>query len=157
MLLFRTHFIHPKKMPSTMSCSMGNLLLLNIRLYSCIIYYQIKIYSSSSSRIYARFEVAIEETILFFKADLLTFSLYLLILIQLFNAFLFTVLLFLFQFKNTYLLLIVVLQYMLQIQKVLNFNFVPPKVNTDYIRQAQVLNIDNLRKIILLMNFLMKT
>jgi len=32
-----------------------------------------------------------------------------------------------------------------------NFNFILPKVNTDYIRQAQVLNIDNLRKIILLM------
>ena len=26
-----------------------------------------------------------------------------------------------------------------------NFNFILPKVNTDYIRQAQVLNIDNLR------------
>jgi len=25
-----------------------------------------------------------------------------------------------------------------------NFNFILPKVNTDYIRQAQVLNIDNL-------------
>jgi len=25
------------------------------------------------------------------------------------------------------------------------FNFILPKVNTDYIRQAQVLNIDNLR------------
>jgi len=24
-----------------------------------------------------------------------------------------------------------------------NFNFILPKVNTDYIRQAQVLNIDN--------------
>jgi len=34
-----------------------------------------------------------------------------------------------------------------------NFNFILPKVNTDYIRQAQVLNNDNLRKIILLMNF----
>ena len=31
-----------------------------------------------------------------------------------------------------------------------NFNFILPKVNTDYIRQAQVLNNDNLRKIILL-------
>jgi len=31
----------------------------------------------------------------------------------------------------------------------INFNFLLPKVNTDYIRQAQVLNIDNLRKIIL--------
>jgi len=29
-----------------------------------------------------------------------------------------------------------------------NFNFILPKVNTDYIRQAQVLNIDNLRLII---------
>ena len=38
-----------------------------------------------------------------------------------------------------------------------NFNFILPKVNTDYKRQAQVLNIDNLRKIILLMKFLMKT
>ena len=26
-----------------------------------------------------------------------------------------------------------------------NFNFILPKVNTDYIRQAQVLNIDKLR------------
>ena len=32
-----------------------------------------------------------------------------------------------------------------------NFNFILPKVNTDYIRQAQVLNNDNLREIILLM------
>ena len=40
---------------------------------------------------------------------------------------------------------------------ILNFNFILPKVNTDYIRQAQVLNNDNLRKIILLMKFLMKT
>ena len=31
-----------------------------------------------------------------------------------------------------------------------NFNFILPKVNTDYIRQAQVLNIDNLRLIIYL-------
>jgi len=38
-----------------------------------------------------------------------------------------------------------------------NFNFILPKVNTDYIRQAQVLNIDNLIKIILLMKCLMKT
>jgi len=30
------------------------------------------------------------------------------------------------------------------------FNFILPKVNTDYIRQAQVLNIDNLRLIIYL-------
>ena len=29
-----------------------------------------------------------------------------------------------------------------------NFNFILPKVNTDYIRQAQVLNIDNLLLII---------
>jgi len=35
-----------------------------------------------------------------------------------------------------------------------NFNFILPKVNTDYIRQAQVLNIYNLRKIILHMKFL---
>ena len=27
----------------------------------------------------------------------------------------------------------------------MNFNFILPKVITDYIRQAQVLNIDNLR------------
>jgi len=38
----------------------------------------------------------------------------------------------------------------------INFNFILPRVNTDYIRQAQVLNIDNLRIIILLMKFLMK-
>jgi len=31
-----------------------------------------------------------------------------------------------------------------------NFNFILPKVNADYIRQAQVLNIDNLRLIIYL-------
>jgi len=31
-----------------------------------------------------------------------------------------------------------------------NFNFILPKVKTDYIRQAQVLNIDNLRLIIYL-------
>ena len=31
-----------------------------------------------------------------------------------------------------------------------NFNFILPKVNTDYIRQAQVLNIDILRLIIYL-------
>jgi len=37
-----------------------------------------------------------------------------------------------------------------------NFNFILPKVNTDYIRHAHVLNIDNLRMIILLMKFLMK-
>jgi len=73
MLLFRTHFIHPKKMPSTMSCSMGNLLLLNIRLYSCIIYYQIKVYLSCSSRLTARFKVAIEETILFLRQIYLFF------------------------------------------------------------------------------------
>jgi len=29
----------------------------------------------------------------------------------------------------------------------INFNFILLKVNTDYIRQAQVLNIDNLRLI----------
>ena len=34
-----------------------------------------------------------------------------------------------------------------------NFNFILPKVNTDYIRQAQVLNIDSLRLIIYLRNF----
>jgi len=34
-----------------------------------------------------------------------------------------------------------------------NFNFVLPNVNTDYIRQAQVLNIDNLRLIIYLWKF----
>ena len=32
-------------------------------------------------------------------------------------------------------------------RKDFNFNFILPKVNTDYIRQAQVLNIDNLRLI----------
>ena len=32
------------------------------------------------------------------------------------------------------------------------FNFILPKVNTDYIRQAQVLNIDNLRLIVCLWN-----
>jgi len=31
-----------------------------------------------------------------------------------------------------------------------HFNFILPKVNTDYIRQAQVLNIDNLRLIVYL-------
>jgi len=34
-----------------------------------------------------------------------------------------------------------------------NFNFILPKVNTDYIRQAQVLNIDNLRLITYLWKF----
>ena len=34
-----------------------------------------------------------------------------------------------------------------------NFNFILPNINTDYIRQAQVLNIDNLRLIIYLRNF----
>ena len=34
-----------------------------------------------------------------------------------------------------------------------NFNFILPKVNTDYIRQAQVLNIDKLRLIINLRKF----
>ena len=29
--------------------------------------------------------------------------------------------------------------------EIFNFNVILPKVNTDYIRQAQVLNIDNLR------------
>ena len=43
------------------------------------------------------------------------------------------------------------------INEYFNFNFILPKVNTDYIRQATVLNIDNLRKIILLMKNLMKT
>jgi len=38
-----------------------------------------------------------------------------------------------------------------------NFNFILPKVNTDYIRQAQVLNIYNLRMIMLHIYFLMKT
>ena len=34
-----------------------------------------------------------------------------------------------------------------------NFNFILPKVNTDYMRQAQVLNIDKLRLIINLRKF----
>ena len=34
-----------------------------------------------------------------------------------------------------------------------NFNFILPKVNTDYIRQAQVMNIDNLRLKIYLWKF----
>jgi len=34
-----------------------------------------------------------------------------------------------------------------------NFNFIVPKVSTDYIRQTQVLNIDNLRLIIYLWKF----
>ena len=34
-----------------------------------------------------------------------------------------------------------------------NFNFILPKVNTDYMRQAQVLNIDNLKLIIYLCKF----
>ena len=41
-----------------------------------------------------------------------------------------------------------------------NFNFIQPKVNTDYIRQVQVINIiniDNLRTIKLFIKFLMKT
>jgi len=39
----------------------------------------------------------------------------------------------------------------------INFNFILPNVNTDYIRQAQVMNIDHLRLIQLLMKFFMKT
>jgi len=39
------------------------------------------------------------------------------------------------------------------LNKFFNFNFILPKVNTDYIRQAQVLNIDNLRLIIYLWKF----
>jgi len=35
----------------------------------------------------------------------------------------------------------------------INFNFILPKVNTDYMRQAQVLNIDKLRLIINLRKF----
>ena len=34
-----------------------------------------------------------------------------------------------------------------------NFNFILPKVNTDYMRQVQVLNIDKLRLIINLRKF----
>ena len=34
-----------------------------------------------------------------------------------------------------------------------NFNLILPKVNTDYIRQEEVMNIDNLKLIKLLMNF----
>ena len=34
-----------------------------------------------------------------------------------------------------------------------NFNFILPKVNTDYMRQAQVLNIDKLRLTISLRKF----
>ena len=37
--------------------------------------------------------------------------------------------------------------------KYFNFNFILPKVNTDYMRQAQVLNIDKLRLIINLRKF----
>ena len=44
--------------------------------------------------------------------------------------------------------LVYVIQYAL-----FNFNFILPKVNTDYMRQAQVLNIDKLRLIINLRKF----
>ena len=41
----------------------------------------------------------------------------------------------------------------LGVDLMLNFNFILPKVNTDYMRQAQVPNIDKLRLIINLRKF----
>ena len=38
-----------------------------------------------------------------------------------------------------------------------NFMFIMPKVNTDYIRRAQVMNIDNLKLINKFIKTLMKT
>jgi len=45
-------------------------------------------------------------------------------------------------------------RYKKQRKENINFNFILAKVNTDYIRQAQVMDIDNLIK--LLMKILMK-
>ena len=54
------------------------------------------------------------------------------------------------ELENVKLLLGKVELWLLCTALLVNFNFILPKVNTDFIRQAQVLNIDNLRLILYL-------